>query len=148
LPSLARLERERLRQGVRVRNMHTLHVRVERLPIVLVVDPLPDARFTMWRLLGRRFGVLEAADARAAREWIACRPDIDALVVQRTLPDTDGNELVKSLATAWSPAKERAIVTDRDGDMRSVVATLAGWFFCTRAGTLTGRRPEVDHLAS
>lgn len=121
---------------------------VDRLPIVLVVDPVAEARFTMWRLLGRRFGVLEAADARAASEWLACRPDIDALVVQRMLPDANGGEFVTSLAKAGASRTERAIVVDRGDDVRTVVATLAEWFFCPRPKTVAARRREVDRLAS
>ena len=54
-----------------------LDVAVARLPIVLVVDPVAASRQTMWRLLSRSFGVLEAPDARRAREWLTCRPSID-----------------------------------------------------------------------
>jgi hypothetical protein len=128
--------------------MNSLQTSAGRLPIVLIVDPVVAARFTLWRLLGRRFGVLEAVDACGAREWLACRQDIDALVVQRELPDANGGEFVRSLASIWAPAMDRAVVTGRDDDVRNVVATLAEWFFYPCAGVVGGRRRAVERLAS
>jgi response regulator RpfG family c-di-GMP phosphodiesterase len=100
-----------------------------RLPIVLVVDPVVASRHTMWRLLSQSFGVLEAPDARRASDWLACRPNIDALVVQRELPDTYGSEFVKSLAAARIPVASRTIMVARPVDLRTLVTSLAGWFF-------------------
>src|ERR1700722_14914212 len=68
-------------------------MRPARLPTVLIVDPIAASRFTMWRLLSRSFGVLEAEDARHACEWLDCRKSIDALIVRKELPDAHGNEL-------------------------------------------------------
>ncbi len=104
------------------------------LPIVLVVDPVASARFTLWRLLSTSCGVLEATDARRAREWLGCRQDIDALVVQRELPDADGNDFVRSLVTAGFPAGSRAVVVGRPVDRRKVVTSLVTWCFSRDAG--------------
>jgi DNA-binding NtrC family response regulator len=116
--------------------MDSVNTAVNRLPIVLVVDPVAASRFAMWRLLSSSVGVLEAPDARGARGWLACRQDIDALVVQRTLADADGNAFVKSLATV--PVALRAIVIARPVDFRAVVMSLSGWLFSRDA-----RGPEV-----
>ena len=48
--------------------MNGVDTAVSRLPIVLVVDPETPSRFTMWRLLSRSFGVLEA---RVVSQWYA-----------------------------------------------------------------------------
>jgi DNA-binding NtrC family response regulator len=112
----------------------------QRLPIVLVVDPVSESRFAMWRLLGARFGVIEAADARGVREWLASRQDIDAIVVQRELPDGDGSEVLDSLASAWAPASLRSIVMDRADDARSVVERLTRSFFSRDADRAGDRR--------
>jgi hypothetical protein len=124
--------------------MNSARPGVDRRPIVLLVDPLAAARFTLWRLLGPRFGVLEAASARKAREWLSVRADIDALVVYRELPDGDSEELLRALGSA----RMRAITTDREDDMREVVATLAHWFFVPHARLANGHRLEVDYVAS
>jgi hypothetical protein len=114
--------------------MFSLDTSAARLPIVLVVDPVAASRFAMWRLLSGSFGVLEAPDARRARDWLTCRRDIDALVVQGGLPDAHGSELVLRLLTERVPAASRALVIARPVDVRRVVTTLAGWFFSRDAG--------------
>jgi hypothetical protein len=67
--------------------MNALHRPDGRLPLVLLVDPVDASRFALWRELSRSFGVLEAPDAARARAWLRDRQDIDAIVVQRELPD-------------------------------------------------------------
>jgi response regulator RpfG family c-di-GMP phosphodiesterase len=119
-----------------------------RLPIVLVVDPVVASRHTMWRLLSRSFGVLEAPDARRASDWLACRPNIDALVVQRELPDTYGSEFVKSLAAARIPVASRTIMVARPVDLRTLVTTLAGWFFSRDAGKTEALLRDAERLIS
>ncbi len=119
-----------------------------RLPIVLVVDPVVASRHALWRLLSRSFGVLEAPDARRAREWLACRPNIDALVVQRELPDTSGSDFVKSLAAARIPVASRTIVVARPVDLHALVTSLAGWFFAREAGKIDVRLREADRHVS
>lgn len=119
-----------------------------RLPIVLVVDPVAASRQTMWRLLSRSFGVLEAADARRARDWLTHRPNIDALVVQEELPDAQGSELVKSFATAQVAVASRAILVARPVDLRTVVTRLAGWFFSRDATRAKVLWREADRLSS
>ncbi|MGA7122203.1 MAG: hypothetical protein WBY94_19020 [Polyangiaceae bacterium] len=120
------------------------------LPLVLLVDPSLTSRHWMWRALNRAFGVIEAGSARAARDWLARRPDIDALVVDNELPDERGYDLVCDLASAHHPAAARAIVLARmspewarfaeagttlveRGDLRAVVSKLSGWFFARDA---------------
>jgi DNA-binding NtrC family response regulator len=111
-----------------------------RLPIVLVVDPVAASRFTLWRALGRRFGVLEAEDARGARAWLASRDAIDILLAQRELPDADGGAFVDSLATASPRARvQRALVLDRGDNVLTIVAQLTRWFHPS-----SWREGEVD----
>jgi DNA-binding response OmpR family regulator len=64
----------------------------------------------MWRLLSYSIGVLEAPDASHARHWLTSRRGIDALIVQRKLPDADGGDFLKSLAAAQVTAASRAIL--------------------------------------
>ena len=85
-----------------------------------------------------------------ARDWIARRPDIDALVVQDELPDGRGLELVNELASEHHPVVSRSIVLARPGsrwstsalagatliergDLRAVVSKLATWFLARDA---------------
>jgi hypothetical protein len=119
-----------------------------RLPIVLVVDPVVASRHTMWRLLNRSFGVLEAPDALRARVWLNRRPNIDALVVQRELPDAYGSEFVTSLAAARVAVASRTIVVERPVDLRTLVASLAGWFFSRDAGKTAALLREAERLVS
>jgi response regulator RpfG family c-di-GMP phosphodiesterase len=125
-----------------------LDTTVARLPIVLVVDPIAASRFTMWRLLNRSFGVLEAEDAKHAREWLDCRQSIDALVVQEDLPDAHGGEFVKGLLSARVVAASRAIVVERPIDFRSVVASLAGWFYSREVRKTDALLREASRLVS
>jgi response regulator RpfG family c-di-GMP phosphodiesterase len=120
-------------RGQEVTTMIGLDTTVARLPIVLIVDPIAASRFTMWRLLSRSFGVLEAEDARHACEWLDCRKSIDALIVQKELPDAYGGELVQSLLSARVTAASRVIIVERPIDFRSVVTRLADWFFSREA---------------
>ena len=119
-----------------------------RLPIVLVVDPVAASRQTMWRALSRSFGVLEAPDARRAHEWLACRPDINALVVQRDLPDADGGEFVATLVEARAPVASRVVLVTRPVDLRTVLESLTGWFFSRDPSKARGLLREVDRLVS
>jgi hypothetical protein len=116
---------------------------VSRPPLVLLVDPILASRHSMWRVLSRGFGVLEAGSAAAARTWMARRPDIDALVVEDDLPDERGLEFVRGLARDRHPIASRAIVLARPssasttamvgatlldrGDLRGVLSKLATW---------------------
>ena len=116
---------------------------VSRPPLVLLVDPILASRHSMWRVLSRGFGVLEAGSATAARAWMTRRPDIDALVVEDDLPDERGLEFVRGLARAKHPIASRAIVLARRsataasaphgatlierGDLREVLSKLATW---------------------
>lgn len=124
--------------------MQTSYVAASRPPLVLLVDPVVASRHWMWRSLSRAFGVIEAPDAKGARDWIAQRPDIDALIVQDELPDARGVELVRDLANASHPIAAHAIVLARPnasvlapagaavverGDLRTLLAKLAAWFF-------------------
>jgi response regulator RpfG family c-di-GMP phosphodiesterase len=116
---------------------------------VLLVDPILASRHSMWRVLSRAFGVLEAESAAAARAWMTRRPDIDALVVEDDLPDERGLEFVRGLAKARHPIASRAIVLSRThagergdgasanaganatvvarGDLREVLSKLGAW---------------------
>jgi CheY-like chemotaxis protein len=106
-----------------------LDVAEARLPLVLVVDPVAASRQTLWRLLSRSFGVLEAPDARRAQGWLASRPDIDAMVVQRELPDADGGDFVLGLVSAQASVASRVVLVTRPIDLATVLRSLAGWFF-------------------
>jgi DNA-binding NtrC family response regulator len=121
---------------------------VARLPIVLVVDPVAASRFTMWRMLSPSFGVLEAADARRARDWLTSGRRIDALVVQKELPDADGSEFVKSLATAGVTSASRTILVTSPIDVHTVVTSLAGWFFSRDVRRAELLLREADRLVS
>jgi DNA-binding NtrC family response regulator len=116
-------------EGIGWGKMIGLDAVAARLPVVLVVDPVAASRFTMWRLLSRYFGVLEAPDARRARDWLASRRGIDALIVQAELPDADGGAFVKSLVSSGVAVASRAILVKKTVDLRAVVTTLADWFF-------------------
>jgi len=115
-----------------------------RLPLVLLVDRSLASRHRMWRALARGFGVLEAANARGAREWMARRPEIEALIVDHELPDERGLEFVGSLARAehrlasraivltgasgkGTPAQHAAVTLVERGDLRAVLSQLAAW---------------------
>jgi hypothetical protein len=135
-------------------------VAASRPPLVLLVDPVVASRHWMWRSLSRAFGVIEAPDAKGARDWIAQRPDIDALVVQDDLPDERGVELVCDLAKESHPIAAHAIVLARPnvdvsllaaagaaiverGDLRTLLAKLAAWFFpVTARQPVPGLRPS------
>jgi len=141
--------------------MQTSNVAASRPPLVLLVDPIVTSRHWMWRSLSRAFGVIEAKDAKGARDWIAHRPDIDALVVQDELPDARGVELVRDLALESHPIASHAIVLARPnvdvsllaaagaaiverGDLRTILAKLAAWFFpvTARQQVPPGPRPS------
>jgi response regulator RpfG family c-di-GMP phosphodiesterase len=136
-----------------------------RSSLVLLVDPLVASRHFMWRALNRAFGVIEADSAGAARAWIACRPDIDALVVQDELPDQRGLELVRELADARHPVVRRTIVLARlnpdwaaiaqagltlieRGDLRAISAKLASWLLVRDAGLAKALMREADRLSA
>jgi hypothetical protein len=122
-----------------------------RPPLVLLVDPVVASRQWMWRALSAGFGVIEAGTARAARDWLEQRHDIDALVVQDELPDCRGVDLVGVLASAGHPIASRAIVLASEspesarlaslgptlverGDVRAVLSKLGQWFFARDSG--------------
>jgi response regulator RpfG family c-di-GMP phosphodiesterase len=134
-----------------------------RPPLVLIVDPSVAARHWMWRTLSRAFGVVEAGNARGARDWIARRPDIDALIIEDDLPDQRGLDLAHELATARHPVASRTIVLARPGaewastalfaatlvekgDVRSVLSKLAGWYFARDAALVRSLLREADRL--
>ncbi len=144
--------------------MHTTNVAASRPPLVLLVDPVVTSRHWLWRSLSRAFGVIEAPDARGARDWIAHRPDIDALVVQDELPDARGVELVRALANESHPIAARAIVLARPnvdmsllaaagaaiverGDVRTLLAKLAAWFFPVTARQQSAQAPRPSPSA-
>jgi CheY-like chemotaxis protein len=128
--------------------MINLDVAARRLPIVLVVDPVAASRHMVWRVLSRSFGVLEAPDARRAHDWLKGRPDIDALVVQRELPDADGSEFVESLVSARVDVASRSILVTRPVDVRGVLTSLTGWFFSRDVRKADAMRREADRLVS
>ena len=119
---------------------------VGRPPLVLLVDPVVASRHWMWRGLSRAFGVLEAGSAGGARDWIARRPDIDALVVQDELPDGRGLELVEELASEHHPVVSRSIVLARPGSRWSTQRARRG--DAHRAGRPSRGRVEARDLVS
>jgi hypothetical protein len=122
---------------------------VGRPPLVLLVDPIVASRHWMWRAMSHAFGVLEAKTASGAREWIARRPDIDALVVQDELPDERGEDLVRQLVRARHPVASRSIVLTRSiADPRTVLSKLAGWFLVRDAGLARALLREADRLSA
>jgi hypothetical protein len=136
---------------------------VGRPPLVLLVDPVVASRHWMWRGMSRAFGVLEAGSVGAARDWMAQRPDIDALVVQDELPDGRGAELVRDLVTArhrvashsivlagpgaeWSRMTQLGMTLIEQGDLRAILAKLAGWFLARDAWLARALLREADRL--
>ncbi len=136
-----------------------------RPPLVLLVDPIVASRHWMWRAISQACGVVEASTACAARNWMAHRPDIDALVVQDELPDLCGRELVGDLVSARHPLAERSIVLARPspdwgriaqagftlierGDLRALLAKLAGWFLARDAGLARALLREAERLSA
>jgi response regulator RpfG family c-di-GMP phosphodiesterase len=111
-----------------------------RLPLVLLVDPELESRHWLWRRLSDACGVLEAQSAARARQFIAERPDIDALIVQDDLPDARGRELVLNLARERHPIASRALVLATSAmdwkrvriverhDVRAILASIKRWF--------------------
>lgn len=128
--------------------MISLDAAPAQLPIVLVVDPVGASRQALWRSLSRCFAVIEASDARGARDWLAHRSDIDALVVQRDLPDAQGSDLVKSLVTAQAAVASRSILVTNPVDLRGVLTSLTGWFYPRDAGGARARVREANRLVS
>jgi CheY-like chemotaxis protein len=128
--------------------MIALHVAEARLPLVLVVDPVAASRQKMWRLLSRSFGVLEAPDAARAHELLSSRPDIAALVVQRELPDGDGADFVLDLVSVGAEVAARVVLVSRPVDLRTVLRSLAGWFFAHDAGMRDLLMRQVARLES
>jgi len=141
----------------------SLDVAFGRLPLVLLVDPSVASRHWMWRTLSRAFGVLEAGNGMGARDWLARRPDIDALVVDDELPDERGVDLVRDLARVHHPVASRAIVLARPspdwariaqagstlvehGDLRAVLSKLSGWFLARDAGLARALLRETARL--
>lgn len=120
--------------------MHNRHDITEaRRPLVLLVDPKVESRHRLWRILSKAFGVIEATSAVSARRWIEDRPDIDALLVDDTLPDGRGWDLVSALARDGHPLAKRAIVLTgvgrpglagavaAPGDVHAILTTLTSW---------------------
>jgi len=129
--------------------MNSLHASAGRTSVVLVVDPSPESRFTMRYLLGGRFRVLEASDLRGAREWLECGREIDAIVVQRELPDGDGSQLVDAFPAGWLPGALRAVVVDRADDLRTVAVQLTRWLSRdSAAGARRADRPTAHHAGA
>ena len=122
----------------------------QRRALVLVVDPKPETRHGMWRLLSQTFGVIEAPNAVLAKNWLRERPDIDAIIVEDELPDSRGSDLVRELARCASPVADRAIVIASEwrrvmlggmvvverGDRRAILEKLTGWFSAPSASYL------------
>jgi response regulator RpfG family c-di-GMP phosphodiesterase len=145
--------------------MMNVNAAFARPPLVLLVDPVVASRHWMWRAMSQAFGVLEAGTARSARQWLARRPDIDALVVQDELPDGRGHELVGTLLSDRNPLAQRSIVLARPspdwariaqagltlierGDLRALLAKLASWFLVRDAGLARALMREADRLGS
>ena len=126
--------------------MFSLDTAVARLPLVLVVDPVAASRLLIWRLLSRSFGVVEAADAQGARDWLASRPDIGALVVQAELAQADGSEFLKSLSTV--SIASRILIVGKPVDVRQVATILAGWFFTRDTGKTLALLRAADRSVS
>jgi response regulator RpfG family c-di-GMP phosphodiesterase len=145
--------------------MMSLNGAIEGPPLVLLVDSSVASRHWMWRALSRAFGVLEAGHARGARDWLARRPDIAALIIDNDLPDERGVDLVGDLARARHPVASRAIVLARPsadwariaqagatlierGDLRAVVLKLAGWFLARDAGVARALLREAERFSA
>jgi hypothetical protein len=119
----------------------------DRLPIVLIVNPTAESRFTMWRLLSGDFGVLEAASALAACDWLVSRQDIDALVVQG-LPEVDDRDFVSVAVKARPRLAGRVIVVAPYDDARHTADTVRGWFFNHEHLPATASTREASSRAS
>jgi response regulator RpfG family c-di-GMP phosphodiesterase len=128
--------------------MVTVDTAAARLPLVLVIDPVASSRLVLWRLLSRSFGVIEAPNARRARACLEQWPHVDAIVVQRELPDTSGEELVSSLSAAHVPAAARAVFVSRPIDLRSVLTTLSASVFAREPRRAAALQREADRLIS
>ncbi len=128
--------------------MMNLEPTATRLPIVLVIDPVAASRLTLWRLLSRSCGVLEAPDAQRAQACLDRWPRVDALVVQRQLPDGTGEELVARLAQARVPAASRAVLVSRPVDLRAVLTTLSASMFPREPRRAEALLREADRLVS
>lgn len=124
--------------------------------LVLIVDPKVETRHWMWRLLNQAFGVLEAPNASLARQWIAERPDIDALIVEDDLPDARGGDLVREFANRAHPIAAHSIVVASEwrrvmlagltvverGDSKTIVDKLTTWFIAREIARRPSSRPS------
>lgn len=145
--------------------MMNVNAAFARPPLVLLVDPVVASRAWMWRTISQACGVVEAGTAQAAREWVAHRPDIDALVVQDELPDQSGRDLVRELVSARHPLAQRSIVLARPspdwgrivqagftlierGDLRALLAKLASWFLVRDARLARALLREAERLSA
>jgi hypothetical protein len=143
--------------------MMSMNPAFARPPLVLIVDPVVASRQWLWRAMSQAFGVVEASSARAARDWLRSRPDLDALVVQDELPDQSGRDLVASLVSERHPVSTRSIVLAKRspdwvrvaqtgltlierGDLRALFAKLASWFLVRDAGLARALLREAERF--
>jgi hypothetical protein len=136
-----------------------------RPPLVLIVDPVAASRQWLWRTMSQACGVVEAGSARAARDWLRTRPDLDALVVQDELPDLSGRDLVTSLVSEQHPVSTRSIVLAKRspdwvrfaqagltlierGDLRGLLAKLASLFLVRDAGLARALLREAERMSA
>ena len=145
--------------------MMSMNPAFARPPLVLIVDPVVASRQWLWRTMSQAFGVVEASSARAARDWLRSRPDLDALVVQDELPDQSGRDLVASLVSEQHPVSTRSIVLAKRspdwvriaqtgltlierGDLRALFAKLASWFLVRDAGLARALLREAERMGA
>jgi response regulator RpfG family c-di-GMP phosphodiesterase len=136
-----------------------------RLPLILLVDPVVASRHSLWRVLHRGFGVLEADSAASARTWMLRRPDIDAIVVHDDLPDERGIELAQELVTSHPSVKRAYVLASAaavdsaaplhsglthlpPGDLHGVVKRLVSWLSMRDAGLARSLLRDAERLSA
>jgi DNA-binding response OmpR family regulator len=73
------------------------------LPKILVVDASAAARTMYAKVLANNFLVMEAPDGEQAWKALIEQADIELVVTDLAMPNTDGYELIKRIRTALSP---------------------------------------------
>ncbi|NRA67648.1 MAG: response regulator [Pseudobacteriovorax sp.] len=73
---------------------------------ILIVEDMEDTRFLVSRVLGRAgFSILEAKDGKTAEVSLSREGNIDLVILDIGLPDTDGYALAKKISKALNGCK-------------------------------------------
>jgi CheY-like chemotaxis protein len=116
----------------RLRHIHGSSNKPETLTTVLIVDDLPDARYSMGRSLGAAgFDVRETASGRDALRLAHLPPQL--IILDVVLRDLDGIEVLRRLkaspVTKNVPVILKSAVRREDGHLKQALAAGAAAYF-------------------